>query len=204
MDLIDMSDMTEEKVANTTEQKDISGNTKMEKITFLYNGEYYTGDIFRPAGNITNQPVFNFSGNHYVGDLYKPTSHIDGSGETFIITDTSGVMDVSSVKYDTILVEKLHTVITQTAPIDTRKMNEVNIKKTTTIEIKDFTIKSIRIDPHIMASVDIIINTSTGQIQKTVNLSGIDYANWGADDNYIYYYIRDNFDKIYYTIPEYI
>ena len=175
---------------------DNSGNT--EKIKFLYNGDYYTGDIYRPSGTITNQPTFSFNGNHFTGgDIYKPTSHIDGSGEAFIITDSSGVMDVSSVKYENIIVEKINTTVTQTASIDTRKMNELNIKKTTTIGITDFTVKSIRIDPHTTASLDIIINTTNGPIEKTVNLSGTDYANWGADDNYVYYYIRDNFDKIY-------
>ena len=81
--------------------------------------------------------------------------------------------------------------------VDIRQKNELNITKVTSVTLLTFDIKIIRVSPSSCCSIDIVINTSTGHQERTVNLTADDYTKWGTDDNYLYYYIRDNIDKIY-------
>jgi hypothetical protein len=82
-------------------------------------------------------------------------------------------------------------------PAVPRKKNELNITKVTTITLLTFDIRIIRVSPGCCCSVDIVINTTAGPQDRTVNLTGEDYTKWGCSDDYIYYYVRDNIDKIY-------
>jgi hypothetical protein len=81
--------------------------------------------------------------------------------------------------------------------IDVRKKNELNIDRIINTTLLNFDIKIIRVSPFCCCAVDIVINTTMGQIERTVNLTADAYTKWGADDNYVYYYIRDNIEKIY-------
>ena len=98
-----------------------------------------------------------------------------------------------------VVVPVVPVVVVPVVPVlvDVRKKNELNITKITSTTLLTFDIKIIRVSPNCCCAVDIVINTSNGQVERTVNLTAEDYQKWGTNDDYIYYYIRDNIDKIY-------
>jgi hypothetical protein len=81
--------------------------------------------------------------------------------------------------------------------IDVRKKNELNVAKIINTTLLTFDIKIIRVSPFCCCAIDIVINTTVGQVERTVNLTAEDYAKWGSDDNYVFHYIQDNIEKIY-------
>jgi hypothetical protein len=76
-----------------------------------------------------------------------------------------------------------------------QKKNDLNIEITSTTKLYDFSIKSLKITPNVSACVEIIISTDKVPIERTVNIDGEDYLNWSTDDDYIYYFVRDNIYK---------
>lgn len=72
------------------------------------------------------------------------------------------------------------------------------ISVTTSYNIISFDVQSVIIDLFISATLYITLHTDTGlKIPKSILLAGIDYSNWGADDNYLMNYIINNIQTIY-------
>jgi hypothetical protein len=131
----------------------------------------------------------------YTPVLYAPyTIDTNPEGDILVKVKPDQVVPVPVVVVPVVVVPVVPVPV---VPVDARKKNELNITKVITITLLNFDIKIIRVSPNCCCAVDIVINTSTGQVERTVNLTSDDYSKWGTNDDYIYYYIRDNIDKIY-------
>ena len=75
--------------------------------------------------------------------------------------------------------------------------NILNVYKTQVIYLVSFDIIVIRVIPHVMATIDIQILTDTGHIFRTVNIVKEDYLKWNNDDAYLYEYVKENIDTIF-------
>ena len=76
--------------------------------------------------------------------------------------------------------------------------NELNIYKKVVTHLVSFQITMIRVIPlYNIASADIEILTDTGNIYRTVTLSGENYNKWRSNDNFLCEWIKCNIDSIY-------
>jgi hypothetical protein len=77
--------------------------------------------------------------------------------------------------------------------------NILNVYKTQVKHLVSFDIIVIRVVPHVMATIDIQILTDVGHIFRTVNLLGEDYLKWTNDDAFLYDFIKENIDTIFWN-----
>ena len=82
---------------------------------------------------------------------------------------------------------------------DDSQKNVLNIYKTRVTHLVSFDIIVIRVVPHTMATIDIQILTDTGHIFRTVNIVGENYLKWSSDDEYLYEYVKENIDYIFWN-----
>lgn len=76
--------------------------------------------------------------------------------------------------------------------------NTLNVYKTQVTHLVSFDIIIIRVVPHVKAMIDIQILTDSGHhIFRTVNVVGDDYLKWTNDDEYLYDFVKENIDSIF-------
>ena len=75
----------------------------------------------------------------------------------------------------------------------------LNVYKTQVTHLVSFDIIVIRVVPHVMATIDIQILTDTGHIFRTVNLVGEDYLKWSNDDAFLFDFVKENIDSIFWN-----
>ena len=74
----------------------------------------------------------------------------------------------------------------------------LSVKEIYTLD--SFIITSVELKPSVSANIYICITASNNKIfVRTVSLVGDDYTAWTSDD-YLYKYISDNIERIFYSI----
>ena len=69
---------------------------------------------------------------------------------------------------------------------------------TTVVQLVRYTIFDVKLVPKTSARIQLLLEDISGiRYSKAFALSGIDYANWGADDSYLDTYISNNIANIF-------
>ena len=161
-----------------------------EMTRFIYNGEYYTGEIKKATPELYTPP--------------EPEPEPEPEEKINVM--------IEEIKEEPVIVvieepepepEQPAVVITEEPKVDVvvvpvhREKNELRVDKTTKIHLLTFEIVRVRVSPHQSATIDIVIKTDKHELERTASLSGQDYSKWSSDDDYLYDYVRENIDKIY-------
>ena len=163
-----------------------------ERTRFIYNGEYYTGDI-----RIATPPKEPEPEPEQVVIIEEAKNEIQPQElEPVVITEEPKQMFPHPPPESMVAIADKAELVPELVP-EPRKINELGIDKTTKIHLSTFEILRIRVLPHKSATIDIVIKADKHDIERTVLLSGSAYTNWSSDDNYVYDYVHENIDKIY-------
>ena len=154
-----------------------------ERTRFMFNGEYYTGEIKMVTPEPEPEPVKE-----------EPTPEPEPEPVKEEATpEPEPVVEPTPEPEPEPVVEPTPEPVVEIK----RNKNELGVNKTTITHLSKFDIRRARVYPHKSATIDIVIYTNDKEVERTVSLAGEDYLKWSSDDDYLYDYVRANIDKIY-------
>ena len=158
-----------------------------ERTRFMFNGEYYTGEIKM----VTPEP-------EPVKEEPEPEPVVIEANPEPEPVKEEPTPEPEPVVEPTPEPEPVKEEPTPEPVVEIkRNKNELGVNKTTITHLSKFDIRRARVYPHKSATIDIVIYTNDKEVERTVSLAGEDYLKWSSDDDYLYDYVRANIDKIY-------